>query len=319
MSRWSTMQARVEDYLTTRRQLGYALVIEGEQLQRFARFADAQQHRSAITVELAVAWACASNRSGPIGRARRLEVVRPLAKFCAAFEPETQVPPARLLGPAHRRLTPHIYTEEELAQMLTAAGALTPAQGLRPASMQCLLGLLAATGLRVSEALHLQRVDVDLKQGLLCVRQTKFRKSRYVPLHPTARDALAEYAHLRDQRLPLHRREPAFFLLDDGRAFRYEQARYAFQRVRTRLGWDNMPGHRPRLYDLRHTFTCNRLLGWYQEGVDVDSAMPLLATYLGHTKVTDTYWYLTAIPALMAIVSERFECLANPRSKQVAP
>mgnify|MGYP001814028019 CR=1 FL=1 len=251
MSRWSTMQARVEDYLTTRRQLGYALVIEGEQLQRFARFADAQQHRGAITVELAVAWACASKRSGPIGRARRLEVVRPLAKFCATFEPETQVPPARLLGPAHRRLAPHIYTEEELAQMLTAAAKLAPEHGLRPASMQCLLGLLAATGLRVSEALHLQRIDVDLEQDLLCVHQTKFRKSRYVPLHPTARDALTEYAHLRDQRLPVDR-EPAFFLLDDGRAFRYGQAMYAFQRIRTQLGWDNMPGRRPRLYDLRY-------------------------------------------------------------------
>jgi integrase len=318
MSRWSTMRERVEIYLRTRRQLGYALRIEGEQLQRFARFADAQQHHGAITVELALAWACASNRSGPIGRARRLEVVRPLAKFCTAFEPETQVPPARLLGPAHRRLTPHIYTEEELAQMLTAAKELAPENGLRPASMHCLLGLLAATGLRVSEALHLQRVDVDLEQGLLCVRQTKFRKSRYVPLHPTARDALAEYAHLRDQRLLLDH-EPAFFLSDDGRAFRYQQAMYAFQRIRTRLGWDKMPGRRPRLYDLRHTFACNRLLGWYQEGVDVHWAMPLLATYLGHTKVTDTYWYLTAIPALMAIVSERFERLAAPRSEQVAP
>ena len=159
---------------------------------------------------------------------------------------------------------------------------------------------------------------MDLEQGLLSVRQTKFRKSRYVPLHPTARDALAEYAHLRDQRLPLDR-EPAFFLLDDGRAFRYGQAMYAFQRIRSQLDWDNVPGRRPRLYDLRHTFTCNRLLGWYQEGVDVHSAMPFLATYLGHAKVTDTYWYLTAIPALMAIVSERFECLANPRSEQVAP
>ena len=270
MSRWPTMQERVDVYLTSRRQLGYALRIEGEQLQRFARFADAQQHRGAITVELALAWAwaCASNRSGPIGRARRLEVVRALAKFCAAFAPETQVPPARPLGPAHRRLTPHIYIEEEIAQMLTAAEELAPEHGLRPASMHCLLGLLAATGLRVSEALHLQRVDVDLEQGLLCVRQTKFRKSRYVPLHSTAHDALAEYAHLRDQRLPLDR-EPAFFLLDDGRAFRYGQAMYAFQRIRTRFGWNKMPGRRPRLYDLRHTFACNRLLGWYPEGVDV--------------------------------------------------
>jgi integrase len=245
-------------------------------------------------------------------------VVRALAKFCVPFEPETQVPPARLLGPAHRRLPPHIYSEEELAQLLAAAGALEPEQGLRPASMQCLLGLLAATGLRVSEALHLQQADVDLDQGLLCVRQTKFRKSRYVPLHPTAQKALGAYAQLRDQRLAPPR-GPAFFLRDDGHALQYEHAMYAFQRIRARLGWDQAPGRRPRLYDLRHTFACNRLLGWYQEGVDVHWAMPLLATYLGHAKVTDTYWYLTAVPALMAIASERFESLAKPGAQQVAP
>lgn len=318
MNRWSTMQQRVADYLTTRRQLGFALRIEGEQLQRFARFADERSHRGAVTVELALAWACASNRSGPIGRARRLEVVRPLAKFCVLFEPETQVPPSHLLGPAHRRVPPHIYTDEELTQLLAAATELEPVQGLRPITMRCLLGLLAATGLRVSEALHLQQADVDLEQGLLCVRQTKFRKSRYVPLHPTVRQALAAYAHLRDQRLALPR-ESAFFLRDNGCALGHDHAMHAFQRIRARLGWDQAPGRRPRLYDLRHTFACNRLISWYQEGMDVHWAMPLLATYLGHAKVTDTYWYLTAVPALMAIVSERFECLAKSRGEEVAP
>ena len=318
MSRWSSMQERVAFYLSCRRQLGYALRIEGEQLQRFARYADTRQHHGAITVELALSWACASKRSGPIGRARRLGIVRTLAKFCAGFEPETEVPPPRLLGPAHRRLTPHIYTGEEMAQMLEAAGELAPGKRLRSATMQCLLGLLAATGLRISEALHLQRNDVDLAQGLLCVRQTKFRKSRYVPLHPSACEALAEYARERDRCLPLPR-ESAFLLLEDGRAIRYDQARYAFNQIRIRLGWNHSSGRSPRLYDLRHTFACHRLLAWYQEGIDVHSAMPLLATYLGHTKVTDTYWYLTAIPALMAIVSEHFEHWAAPCFEQVAP
>jgi integrase/recombinase XerD len=318
MSGWSSMQERVAAYLTARRRLGYALRIEGEQLQRFARFADARGHGGAITTDLALAWASASGRSGPLGRARRLETVRPLAKFCAPFEPQTQIPSASALGPAHRRLAPHIYTEEEIGQLLAAAGELVPKQGLRPASMQCLLGLLAATGLRVSEALRLQREDADLERGLLCVRLTKFRKSRYVPLHPSAIAALAEYAELRDRRLPLSR-EPAFFLLDDGRPLSYVQARYAFQRIRTRLGWDRLPGRRPRLYDLRHTFACCRLLAWYREGVDLARAVPLLSTYLGHAKVTDTYWYLTGIPALMAIAGERFERLAQCDCAEAAP
>lgn len=316
MNRWLTMQERVADYLTVRRRLGFALRIEGEQLQRFASFADAQGHDGAITIDLALAWACASQRSGPIGRARRLEIVRALAKFCVPFEIETQVPPVRLLGPAHRRLPPHIYTDEELTQLLAAAANLEPMQGLRPASMECLLGLLAATGLRVSEALHLQQGDVDLGQGLLTVRQTKFRKSRYVPLHPTVIQAMTAYACLRDQLLPPPR-APDFFLRDDGRALCYTHVLHAFQRIRAQLGWDRELQPRPRLYDLRHTFACNRLLRWYQEGIDVHWAMPLLTTYLGHVKVTDTYWYLTAIPALMAIAAERFECVATSSDEEV--
>ena len=318
MNRWSTMQERVADYLSTRRRLGFALRIEGEQLQRFACFADARAHRGPITVGLALAWACAAPRSGPIGRARRLEVVRPLAKFCVPFEPDTEVPPARLLGPAHRRLPPHIYTDEEVDQLMAAAEELEPVNGLRPATMRCLLGLLAATGLRVSEALHLQQADVDLDQGLLCVRQTKFRKSRYVPVHPTVRQALAAYANLRNRHLPLPR-DAAFFLRDDGLALRYPHAMHAFQRIRAQLGWNPEIARRPRLYDLRHTCACNRLLGWYREGIDVHWAMPLLTTYMGHAKVTDTYWYLTAVPALMAIAAERFESLAQPNGEEVAP
>jgi integrase len=318
MNRWPNMQERVNAYLTTRRRLGYALHIEGQQLQRFAQFADARGHAGAITTDLALAWACASARSGPIGRARRLDVVRPLAKFCAPFEAETQIPPTGALGPAHRRLTPHIYTDAEVDQLLAAAGELIPTRGLRPASMQCLLGLLAATGLRVSEALHLQRDDVDLERGVLCVRQTKLRKSRYVPLHPSAGAALSEYAALRDRHLPLCR-ETAFFLLDDGRPLRYGHALHAFQRIRGQLGCGRQPGRRPRLYDLRHTFACRRLLAWYQDGVDVTWAVPLLSTYLGHVKVTDTYWYLTGIPALMAVAGERFERLAQPDGMTVAP
>ena len=281
MNRCSNMQERVDAYLTTRRRLGYALHIEGQQLRRFAQFADARGHAGAITTDLALEWACASARSGPIGHARRLDVVRPFAKFCASFEAETQNPPVGALGPAHRRLTPHIYTDAEIGQLLAAAGELIPTRGLRPASMRCLLGLLAATGLRVSEALHLQRDDVDLARGMLCVRQTKFRKSRYVALHPSASTALSEYAAVRNRYLPLPREE-VFFLLDHGGPLRYGHALYAFHRIRRQLGWDRPPGRRPRprLYDLRHTFACRRLLQWYREGRRFD---------LGRAAVVDLF------------------------------
>ncbi len=307
MNKWTSMQERVTSYLRARRSVGYSLNVEGAQLQRFACFADQRRHQGHITLNLAVAWANSSQKSHQIGRARRLEVVRSLARYCAIFEPETEIPPLHFLGPAHRRLTPHIYNDREIAQLLDMADGLRPKQGLRPATMQCLLGLLASTGLRISEALRLSRNDVDLHQGILLVRKTKFRKSRYVPMHPMVCDAILNYADFRDQRLPVVQNS-SFFLLDDGSALRYRQALYAFQQIRAQLGWDACTiGRKPRLYDLRHTFVCRRLLAWYEEGADMDRMIPLLSTYLGHAKVSGTYWYLTGIPALMAIVAARFE------------
>lgn len=314
MNKWSSMQERVETYLQVRRSVGYILRIEGQQLQRFACFADQRGHQGHITLDLAVAWAINSQKSHQIGRARRLEVVRPLARYCAVFEPETEIPPSHFFGPARRRLTPHIYSDREIEQLLEAADGLQPQQGLRPVTMHCLLALLAATGLRISEALRLSRNDVDLTQGLLQVRMTKFRKSRYVPLHPTACDALCGYAHFRDQRLPVVQ-NTAFFLLDNGHALQYRQVLHAFHRIREQLGWDaDASGRRPRLYDLRHTFACKRLLAWYEDDVDVDRMVPLLSTYLGHARVSDTYWYLTGIPTLMAIVAARFESQSQRHS-----
>jgi integrase len=314
MSKWSNMHERVESYLCTRRSVGYILRIDGEQLQQFASFADQRGHRGHITIDLAVAWATNSQRSCQIGYARRLGRVRALARYCVLFEPKTEIPPPHLLGSAHRRLVPHIYSDQEILQLLEAADDLPSKQGLRPVTIRCLLGLLAATGIRVSEALRLSREDVDLSRGLLLVRQTKFRKTRYVPLHPTVCDALRDYSNFRDQRLPLIR-DTEFFLLDDGCALDYWQARYAFRCILSQLGWNDYTGsRRPRLYDLRHTFACRRLLTWYEEGADANQLMPLLATYLGHVKVTYTYWYLTGIPALMTVVAARFEHQAQQNS-----
>jgi integrase len=301
------MQERVNAYLLARRSVGYNLRIEGEQLLRFAEFADQRDHHGHITIDLAVAWANGSSKSRQIGRARRLEVVRPLAKYCVTFEPETEIPPSHLLGAAHQRRTPHIYNDLEITLLLDMANDLQPKQGLRPRAIYCLLGLLISTGLRISEALRLNRSDVDLDQRVLLIRMTKFRKSRYVPMHHMVCENLTQYAAFRDQQLPIVQK-PAFFLLDDGSALQYRQALYAFHCIRAQLGWKILPnGRYPRLYDLRHTFVCRRLLAWYEQGVNVDQMMPVLSTYLGHAKVTDTYWYLTGIPALMKIVAARFE------------
>lgn len=307
MSRWKSMHERVENYLITRRRLGYQLKVEGDELLRFARFADEQGKNKALTIEIAIAWANSSKKPSDIYPARRMETIRGLAKFCALFEPETQVPAPGLLGCAHRRVVPHIYTKEELLDLMHAAIKLKPQNGLRPVTMHYLIGLLSATGLRVSEALRLICSDVDIDCKLLLIRETKFCKTRYVPLHQTTADAIVQYSRIRDRFVPATAGSNAFFLFDNGRPPNYRQALYAFQSIRRQLGWDQNSKRLPRLHDIRHTFACNRLLLWYKQGIDVNNAILSLSVYLGHSKISDTYWYLTATPSLMAVAAEHFE------------
>jgi integrase/recombinase XerD len=236
--------------------------------------------------------------------------VRPFARYVAASEPRTEIPPLGLLGPSHRRLPPHIYSREEIAALLRAAAALSPIGGLRPRTYTTLFGLLVSTGLRISEALRLAQADVDLAAGVLTVRETKFRKTRLVPLHPSASRALGRYAAQRDR---VHRQppQPTFFLSEAGRPLAYSTVRTTFLRLRQALGWCR-PGHRsPRIHDARHTFACHCLQRWYQDGADVDQHLLALSTYLGHAKVSDTYWYLTATPGLLGTPAARFERFAQ--------
>jgi integrase len=216
------------------------------------------------------------------------------------------IPPRRLFGAPHRRLPPHLYTEHEIERLIAAAGDLHPLGGLRGASCATIIGLMAATGLRISEATNLQRSDVDLKHGRLLIRQSKFGKSRWVPLHATTVDALRAYAVRRDAHRQAAARD-AFFVFDYGRPASTRALQYAFKLVRRRLGCVR-GGHRAhRLHDLRHTFICRRLEQWYAAGLDFDREVLALATYVGHAKVTDTYWYVTATPELMALAARRAE------------
>ncbi|MFM0101198.1 tyrosine-type recombinase/integrase [Paraburkholderia nemoris] len=303
----TTMVSLVEDYLEYRRRLGFALESDARRLLCFARFADQVGHRGPITEELALRWASSSTRTTAITRAGRLKIPSPFAKYRLQFDPTTEIAPPGLCGPGYRRLTPHIYSEEEIEALLVTARQLPPTGGLRPVTCETVFGLLAATGLRISEALALRRLDVDLERGLLTIRQSKFRKSRLVPLHPTTTEALRAYACDRDKRLRASTTD-AFFVSDSGRPMNYRQIEYAFACLRAQLGWRARGGHpRPRIHDLRHSFICRRLIGWYQEGINVDNSMLVLSTYVGHTQVTDTFWYVTGIPELMAIAGDRFE------------
>jgi integrase len=311
MTTSKTMVAEVKDYLAYRRKLGYQLRIEGEQLLSFAKYADASGHCGPITLELVLKWAALPQNVSQLYRARRVEVVRCFARYRAIFDRQTQIPPGGILGCAHRRTAPYIYSQKEITQLLKAARKLKPPDGVRPRSYATLFGLLACTGLRVSEALKLNRDDVKFDQSLLHIRESKFRKSRLVPIHPTAKQALYRYAEFRDQYCPLTESK-AFFISQAGKPLCYSTVNSTFTKIRAQLDWNIIHGRRkPRLGDLRHTFACHRLLLWYQEGVDVNHAIATLSTYLGHAKVSDTYWYLTGIPELLSVAVAKFQEFAR--------
>ena len=310
MTEHTTMVTLAREYLGFRRKMGFALQAKGEELLRFARYADKCGHQGPITTELAVQWALLPPGADPSSRVRRLGTVRQFSKYRALFDPRNEVPPEGLLGPSYRRKPPYIYTDEEIGVLLKAASNLIPTNGLRPHTYVTLFGLLACTGLRISEALGLTRDNVDLGEGVLTIANTKFHKSRLVPVHPSTVEALSHYAELRDRYHPLNKSK-AFFLDERGMSLKYEAVLKTFKRLRDRLGWTHSSGRSPRIHDVRHSFVAHRLLAWYEEeGVEVDRKVAALSTYLGHANVKDTYWYFTAVPALLAVAGSRFERFA---------
>lgn len=307
--------SRVEAYLAYRRHHGFALTIAQGQLRSFARFADHAGPAEHLSVALACDWARSARQANRLTWGRRIDVLRPFARYCLRADPATELLLATLFGSTHRRRVPHIFTDTELAALIQAAGNLPPDRGLRPATCQCVFALLAAAGLRISEALRLDRTDVDLQQGVLHIRDAKFHQERLVPLHPSVTNRLQVYADLRDARWP---GSPSlrFFLRDDGKAANPAGMLYALQMLCRQLGWQPRGDYAAhRLHDLRHTFVVHALLHFYQDGVDVDRSALALSTYVGHAKVADTYWYVTGIPELMAIAAGRFEHYAQSEAQ----
>lgn len=297
-----SLGAAVRFYLQSRRQLGFALKSEHWALPSLARYARQVGPRGPLTCALAVNW-LAQAESQP-QRACRLNMVRRFARFWQAFEPATEIPPPGVFGPGFRRRPVHIYTEDEIRALLGATALLGSVRELRVASLRTVLGLLACTGLRVSEALRLQRGDVDWRQRLLTIQQSKSGQARIIVLHASTVSALRAYERLRNKAHP-GRAQPALFLSSTGKPLPYSTVRDGFLILRRHLGWTQQPV--PRLHDLRHTFAVRRLLAWSRRQQPVGHLMLSLSTYLGHRQATQTYWYFSAIPELMALASRRFQ------------
>ncbi len=272
----SGLRQSAEAYLTLRRGLGFKLRQHGPLLADFVAYLE-RAGSSTVTTAVALAWATEPQDVQPCRWGQRLCVVRGFARYLSALDPTTEVPPPDLLSQHHRRPVPYLYTEEEVVTLLSATDALSPA--LRAATHRCLFGLLAATGMRICEGIALDRSDVDLDAGVILIRQTKFNKSRQLPLLASVIEELGRYATQRDQ-LCTRPKVPSFFGCGSGR---------------------------PRIHDFRHSFAVSSLLDWYRANADVAARMPLLSAYLGHASPASTYWYLQAAPELLALAAERLE------------
>jgi integrase/recombinase XerD len=302
----SKLANALDGYLMLRRALGHKLLLEGCLLRRFVDFADSMKAEF-ITTELTLSWATQPAKAQPRTWALRLGVVRRFAEHCSAAEPRTIVPPLDLIPYRYQRPTPYIYRDEQITRLLQAAQRLPATTRLRAYTYTVLFGLYAATGMRRKEALQLDRDDVDLVNGIVTIRCTKFGKSRYVPLHPTVKRALQRYAAHRDS-LCRNPRSPSFFLSAYGARLSASAVNQTFVKLSYEIGLRRPGGSRgPRLHDFRHRLAINTLLKWYRRGVDVEQHLPILSTYLGHTRVTDTYWYLTSTPELLRYAMQRAE------------
>lgn len=296
--------AAADDYLVTRRAMGYKLGEQGRLLRQFVACLE-EQGAEHLTVAQAVSWATQPRDGARTWWAFRLGVVRPFARYLSTLDPATEVPPAGLIPEPCHRIVPYIYSDDDIDRVLTAADRLPMEH--RADTYRTLISLVAVTGMRVGEAVRLDREDVDLDEGLLTIRNSKFGKSRQVPVHATTVVALRAYALRRDRRRP-GPKAASFFTSTTGTRLLRDNVSTVFPQLVREAGLARgASGRLPRMHDLRHSFAVKCVIRWYKAGVDVDRQLPLLSTFLGHISPRETYWYLTGVPELLEIVVERMD------------
>ena len=305
----SRFQEHLHAYISVREALGFQMRAERTLLQDFVRFVDTCGQVGPIRAQWAVDWACATSaQRGTGGAAHRLSMARGFLSYLQALLPDTEVPDHGLIA-AFRRPTPYLLTPPQITALLHAARQLGPPGALRPHTVATVIGLLASTGLRIGEALRLMITDVRLEETPphVHIRETKFHKSRFVPLHTTTATQIRRYTALRTA-LRYDALTDAFFVSEQGHARTYDVMRTCFAQLCRQLGLaPTERGRRPSLHALRHAFALERLRCWYHEGADVQALLPHLSVYLGHVRPQESYWYLTATPELLGAAAARFQ------------
>jgi integrase len=299
----TALRDTLADYLTIRRALGYKLREHEWALASFVSFLE-RTGASTITPELALQWAC-DTRGTEGWKAARLSMVRGFAVHVRTLDPATEIPPTGVLLHRKRYAIPYLYSDDEITRLLTEATVLTPER--RAMLHSTVIGLLVVTGMRISEALHLDCEDVDLEVGVLTIRNTKFGKSRQVPLHPSTVEALARYERHREELRPPPWTQ-SFFVTTRGNRPDKSNIEKVFRELRRRAGLGGARGSpKPRLHDFRHSFAVRTVIDWHRAEIDVQPRLLWLSTYLGHVEPSDTYRYLTAAPELLALAVKRLE------------
>lgn len=297
------LRQAMDDYLRLRLSLGHQLA---EARYLLPDFVDFMHYRGQQTITVAAVLAWVRDREPDVVTTvspRRVTVVRGFARYLSGIDPATEVPPLGLVPHRHRRGQIFLYSEADIAAIMAAAKQAIP-QPLRAATYHTLVGLLAASGLRIGEAIKLDRGDIDWDQGVLHIRETKFGKSRLVPLTDSVMTALREYDVLRDDLTPVVK-DPAFFISLTAKRLIYASVQPAFAMLVETAGVGVGAPHRPRLHELRHTFAVRTLLRWYRTEDNVQAKIPSLSTYMGHREPACTYWYLSAAPELLALAAAR--------------
>jgi integrase len=296
----SGLQAHVDDYLRLRRALGFKLREDERVLGQLVGYLEAAGAKT-VSTELAVRWARLPVGVHPNHWAKRLRVARGFAAYMQTIDPRTEIPPRDVFPTRRQRATPYLFSQQDIRRLVAEARRLR--HPMRAASYEALFGLLAVTGMRIGEAIALEREDVDLDAGLITIRKAKGDRARLVPLHPTATEALRGYALVRDRLCPTPRSR-AFFLSSAGTPVLAVSLGATFREIMTRIGV-RTEEVRPRIHDLRHRFAVQTLIDWQRSRVNIDEHIPTLSTYLGHVSPADTYWYLSASPELMALAADR--------------